>query len=428
MAPRAYGAAKVSFALGALRESVSKPVNLERWPAMAAPSPAPLRATLARVAFRRAARCADIYVRLPNGDSFGSPSGPVLDVINDDAFFTRLGREGKIGFGEGYMAGDWDAPCLVEVLEALARQIDTLIPPRLQWIRRLYEGRHPEHEENDREGSRRNIARHYDLSNDLFALFLDESMTYSSALFDQEHESLARAQEHKIARLLDATRVGRGSRVLEIGTGWGELALQAANRGARVTSVTLSEEQADLARRKVGDAGMSPYVDIRVEDYRDVAGEFDAIISVEMIEAVGEPWWPLYFRTLEERLAPSGRIGLQSILMGHDRLTATKSSWTWIHKYIFPGGLIPSEEAIRGVLGEHTGLRIVDQMRFGSSYATTLREWRERFDANADLVEKLGFDRIFRRMWDFYLAYSEAGFRSGYLDVAQFVLARDDSS
>jgi cyclopropane-fatty-acyl-phospholipid synthase len=252
-------------------------------------------------------------------------------------------------------------------------------------------------------------------------------MTYSSALFDQERETLARAQERKISRLLDATRVGRGSRVLEIGTGWGELALQAARRGARATTVTLSEEQAGLARRRVEAAGMTACIDILVEDYRDVAGQFDAVISVEMIEAVGEGWWPQYFRTLDQILAPSGRIGLQSILMGHDHLTATKSSWTWIHKYIFPGGLIPSEQAIRQVLSEHTSLQVVDQLRFGDSYAATLRRWRDEFDANADVVAQLGFDRTFRRMWDFYLAYSEAGFLSGYIDVAQFVLARDGS-
>jgi cyclopropane-fatty-acyl-phospholipid synthase len=414
----------VSSALDARPERISEAVDLVRWPAMAVPSPAPLRAALARLAFRRAARRAGICVRLADGPSFGSRSGPLLQISNPDAFFARLGRQGKIGFGEAYMAGDWDAPSVVDVLEAMARNIDSLIPPRIQWVRRLYESRHPRDEENSREGARRNVARHYDLSNDLFASFLDKSMTYSSALFDAESETLARAQTRKIDRLLDATGVGRGSRLLEIGTGWGELALQAARRGARVTSVTLSEEQAALARRRVKAAGLTPLIDIRVEDYRDVTGQFDAIVSVEMIEAVGEQWWPEYFRTLDQRLAPTGRVGLQSILMRHDSLTATKSSWTWIHKYIFPGGLIPSEEAIRQVLGAHTDLQVVDQLRFGQSYATTLRRWREEFDVRADVVEGLGFDRTFRRMWDFYLAYSEAGFLSGYIDVAQFVLAR----
>jgi cyclopropane-fatty-acyl-phospholipid synthase len=399
--------------------------DLDRWPAMATPPAAPLRAVLARLAFRRAAERAGIGVRLPDGNFFGSTSGPVMDVVDADAFFSRLGRDGKIGFGEAYMAGDWDAPSVIDVLEAMARQITTLIPPRLQWVRRLYEGSHPDEEDNDRDGARRNIARHYDLSNELFATFLDHSMTYSAALFDAEGASLAQAQQRKIDRLLDATAVGRGTRVLEVGTGWGELALRAAQRGARVTSVTLSEEQARLARRRVEGAGMTAVVDIRVEDYRDVTGQFDAVLSVEMIEAVGERWWPEYFRTLDDRLAPSGRIGLQSILISHDRLRATKSSWTWIHKYIFPGGLIPSEEAIEETLRDHTTLRVVDRLRFGPSYATTLRRWREQFEGQSDEIGSLGFDRTFQRMWNFYLAYSEAGFRSGYLDVAQLVLARN---
>jgi cyclopropane-fatty-acyl-phospholipid synthase len=206
------------------------------------------------------------------------------------------------------------------------------------------------------------------------------------------------------------------------------MALRAALRGARVTTVTLSEEQAALARKRVQQSGMSSAVDVRVEDYRDVTGQFDAVLSVEMIEAVGERWWPEYFRTLEKRLAPGGRIGLQTILMAHDRLQATKASWTWIHKYIFPGGLIPSAQAIRQTVSDYTNLQVVEQSNFGESYAITLRRWRDLFDARSERIERLGFDRTFRRMWDFYLAYSEAGFRSGYLDVAQLVLARGASS
>jgi cyclopropane-fatty-acyl-phospholipid synthase len=417
----------VSSSLDARLDWLPERVDLRRWPALAHPSRAPLHAALARLAFRRAARKAGICVLLPDGRSFGSPSGPLLAIANPDAFFARLGRDGKIGFGEAYMAGDWDAPCLIDVLERMARQIDTLIPPRIQWIRGLYEPAPPGDEDNDRHGARRNIARHYDLSNELFATFLDDSMTYSSALFDSAGLSLAGAQQRKIDRLLDATGVEEGTRVLEIGTGWGALALRAAQRGARVTSVTLSEEQASLARRRVGAAGLSAVVDIRVEDYRDVTGQFDVVLSVEMIEAVGERWWPEYFRTLDDRLAPAGRIGLQSILISHDRLMATKSSWTWIHKYIFPGGLIPSEQAIELALRDHTSLQVVDRIRFGASYAVTLQHWRERFDSRSNDVVQLGFDGTFQRMWDFYLAYSEAGFRSGYLDVAQFVLARADA-
>ena len=400
-------------------------VDGERWPSLTEPRTAPFRAAAARVVIRRAVARAGLHLRFPDGTSLGPPTGPLMVVRRPDAFFTRLGRDGKIGFGEAYMAGDWDAPYLVDVLEAMARHVDTLVPPKVQWVRRLYEPRHPKREDNDREGARRNIARHYDLSNDLFAAFLDESMTYSSALFaGGAEESLFEAQARKMDRLLDVTGVRSGSRVLEIGTGWGALALRAAMRGARVTTVTLSEEQAALARERIARSGMSSAVDVRVEDYRDVTGQFDAVLSVEMIEAVGERWWPEYFCTLEKRLAPSGRIGLQTILMAHDRLQATKASWTWIHKYIFPGGVIPSAHAIRQILGDHTSLDVVDQMHFGESYAITLRRWRDLFDARAERIDQLGFDLTFRRMWDFYLAYSEAGFRSGYLDVAQLVLAR----
>ncbi len=414
----------MSSSLDARPGNRSEAVDLARWPAMATPTPAPARAALAKLALRRATRRAGVCVRMPDGSTFGSRSGPVVEVADPGAFFTRLGRDGKVGFGESYMAGDWDALDVVEVLGALARKIDTLVPPRLQWIRGIYESRHPEHEANDIEGARRNIARHYDLSNELFAAFLDPSMSYSSGLFLAKSDTLAAAQERKIERLLDVTGVARGSRVLEIGTGWGELALRAAARGARVTSVTLSEQQACLARQRVERAGLAALIDIRVEDYREVTGKFDAIVSVEMIEAVGQRWWPEYFRMLDERLSPSGRIGIQSILMAHDRMMATRLSWTWIHKYIFPGGLIPSEQAIQQTLEDHTTLQVVDRFHFGDSYATTLQRWRQRFASNADLVDALGFDRTFRRMWEFYLSYSEAGFRSGYLSVAQLVLTR----
>jgi cyclopropane-fatty-acyl-phospholipid synthase len=402
-------------------------VDLSRWSDLAIPKRSPLRAAIARAIFRRAAQRAGVEVRLPQGGSWGTPGGAVMHLVDPGAFFTRLGREGKIGFGEAYMAGDWDAPYLADVLEAFARQIEVLVPPRLQRLRRAFERRHPGDEQNDRPGSRRNIARHYDISNELFSLFLDESMTYSSALFDQgTDDTLGEAQARKIERLLDATGVVSGSRVLEIGTGWGELAVRAARRGARVTSITLSHEQARWARRRVQQAGLSATVDVRVEDYREVVGQFDAIVSVEMLEAVGERWWPEYVRVLNDRLAPAGRIGLQTILMGHERLMETKQSWTWIHKYIFPGGLIPSEVAIRSTLRNHSTLSVVDQLHFGESYATTLRRWRDRFEARTEQVAQLGFDGTFRRMWNFYLAYSEAGFRSGYLDVAQFVLAKGE--
>jgi cyclopropane-fatty-acyl-phospholipid synthase len=413
-----------------LIERTGRPVkqpDVERWPAMATPAAAPNRAAIARLLLRRVARRTGIRVQFPDGRWFGRPGGPVLFVARPTEFFARVGRHGKIGFGEAYMAGDWDAPGdLARLLAPMAANMRTLVPRRLQWIRRFYEPRHPAAEDNDPDGARRNIARHYDLSNELFALFLDPTMTYSSALFTApEEETLEAAQARKIERLLDAARVGPGSRVLEIGTGWGELALRAARRGATVTTLTLSREQADLARRRIAAAGLSDAVEVRIEDYRHCSGTYDAIVSVEMIEAVGERWWPTYFRTLEKRLAPGGRIALQSILMRHDGMVAARHSWTWIHKYIFPGGLIPSVESIQATVNGHTSLRLLERHHFGLSYAETLARWRDRFVAEEEAVDALGFDRTFRRMWEFYLAYSEAGFRSGYLDVAHLVFVTE---
>ena len=404
-----------------------QPVDHRRWPAMRPPQAAPRRAAIARALLRRVATRTGIRVQMPDGTFIGPADGPQLDLLRPDAFFDRLGRHGKIGFGESYMAGDWDTPDLASVLERMARSIRTLVPPRLQCIRNVYEPRPPRSEDNDPAGARRNISRHYDLSNELFSLFLDQSMTYSAAIFEQPGETLGEAQARKIERLLDATRVQAGSTVLEIGTGWGELAIRAARRGARVTSLTLSREQADLARKRIASEGLSGSVDVLIRDYRRSSGTYDAVVSVEMIEAVGERWWPTFFRTLEARLAPNGRVGLQSILMRHDGMVAARNSWTWIHKYIFPGGLIPSVEAIDSTVASHTGLQALERYHFGMSYAETLRRWRRKFDEEEAAVDALGFDRTFRRMWDFYLAYSEAGFRSGYLDVAQYVFARKDA-
>ena len=396
-----------------------------RWPGLRPPPPAPLRAAVARRLVRRAAAQAGVRFELGPGSAYGPAGGPVMRIRRPAAFFARLGRDGKIGLGEAYMAGDWDCPGdLAHLLETMARHLRTLVPPALQRLRPLYERRVPAAERNDLDGARRNISHHYDLSNEMFALFLDRSMTYSSALFADREEPLEVAQARKFDLLLDSTRVGPGSRVLEIGTGWGELALRAARRGALVTTLTLSEEQAELAGRRIRAEGLSDRVEVRVEDYRRSSGRYDAVVSVEMIEAVGERWWPSYFRAIDDRLVPGGRAGIQSILMGHDALVATRRSWTWIHKYIFPGGIIPSVEAIsQAVAG--TRLALLERRHFGDSYAETLRRWRRAFVEHWPEVQELGFDLYFRRMWEFYLAYSEAGFRSGHLDVAQLVYRKD---
>jgi cyclopropane-fatty-acyl-phospholipid synthase len=323
----------------------------------------------------------------------------------------------------------------------------TLIPEPLQRLRAFYVARAPHTDKNTTSNTRNNIARHYDLSNDMFATFLDSTLSYSSALFEGDEvtggplagervtvstphlvptwDELAEAQGRKVERMLDSAGVGEGTRVLEIGTGWGELAIRAARRGATVVSVTLSSEQQALARERIAAAGFSERVDVELLDYRLVEGEFDAVVSVEMIEAVGHEYWGEYFRTIDRVLAPGGKVAVQAITMPHDRMLATRYTYTWIHKYIFPGGFLPSTQAIVDVNRAETSLRVTERLSFGQHYGETLRLWDERFLGALDRIHQLGFDEVFDRMWHFYLEYSRAGFRSGYLDVQQLVLERE---
>jgi cyclopropane-fatty-acyl-phospholipid synthase len=390
-----------------------------------APLHTPVHTAIARALFHRVVPSLAVRVALPDGRVIGGggPAAPLMRVRSDD-FFRRLGSDGLIGFGEAFMAGDWDADEPAAVLTPFAARMNTLVPAWMQRLRHYYVRHQPSAERNTKAGARANIQRHYDLSNDLFELFLDETMTYSCARFDPgaPGDSLADAQRRKIDALLDATGVGLGSRLLEVGTGWGALAVRAAQRGATVTTLTLSEEQAALARERAQRGGVAGRVDVQLRDYRDVEGRYDAIVSVEMIEAVGAEYWPIYFATLDRALAPGGRIGVQAILLAHDRMLATLDQYTWISKYIFPGGALPSLRAIEETVRGHTALSIESVDAFGADYARTLHAWRERFDAHAREVDALGFDATFRRMWDFYLAYCEAGFATGYLDVVQIVL------
>ncbi|MEV6717706.1 cyclopropane-fatty-acyl-phospholipid synthase family protein [Lentzea sp. NPDC051208] len=390
------------------------------WPGLFTAPRSPMRARVAEALFRKAVRPLAVTVRFPDGRTWGA-GGPEMRIVRPDEFFHRLGADAKIGFGEAYMVGDWEADELADVLSVFAAKLSTLIPPGLQLMRRWAERRQTE--TNDVAGSRQNIHRHYDLSNELFAVFLDETMTYSSALFEGGDADLHTAQLRKIDGVLDYARVRAGSRVLEIGTGWGALAIRAAQRGATVTSLTISAEQRKLALDRVRAAGLHDRVTVELRDYREEHGRYDAVVSVEMIEAVGAQYWPEYFSMLDRVLAPGGRVGLQSITMPHDRMIASKASYTWIHKYIFPGGLIPSVRSIEDSVRENTRLEIVESRSFGLDYAETLRRWRETFLTRWDEVRELGFDDTFRRMWEFYLAYSEAGFRVGYLGVQQFGMA-----
>ena len=404
-------------------------VDASRWPDVATVPHSPVRAAVARRIFRRAVARVPVRV-VESGRCYGAgrPGDPDFTLIRPEAFYHRLGATGTIGFGEAYMAGDWVSDDLAGVLAAFAGHMRELVPAALHRLRHLVLRRTPAGDDNTIEGARRNIHRHYDLSNNLFKTFLDETMTYSSALFDGEpsgcQDDLARAQRRKVDRLLDAAGVRPGKRVLEIGTGWGELAIRAAERGARVTSLTISTEQAELARRRIAEAGLTDRATVLLRDYRDADGSYDAVVSVEMIEAVGANHWDTYFGTIDRLLVPGGRLGLQAILQDDETVRSTGETYTWIRKYIFPGGQIASAEAIARVVSRATSLHISDQYRFGRHYAETLRRWRERFEAAAQAVAQLGFDDTFRRMWSLYLAYSEAGFRTGYLDVAQFTMTK----
>jgi cyclopropane-fatty-acyl-phospholipid synthase len=405
-------------------------VDRQRWPDIAVVPHSPVRAAIARRVFRHAVGRLPLRV-VESGDRWygrGTDADPVFRLVRPDAFFHRLGETGTIGFGEAYMAGDWTTDDLPGVLSAFAANMRNMIPPVLHKLRNAVLTRPPGHHDNTIEGARDNIHQHYDLSNDLFALFLDETMTYSSAIFagdpNGSTESLADAQRRKIDRLLDSTGIGEGTSVLEIGTGWGELALRAAARGANVTTLTISTEQAALANARIKAAGLGERVEVLLRDYREVQGRYDAVVSVEMIEAVGANHWNEYFETIDRVLAPGGRVGLQAILQDDYTVLATKDTYTWIRKYIFPGGQLASVEAIQRTLAAHTSLVVSDRYSFNRHYAETLHRWRARFEEKAAEVDALGFDETFRRMWSFYLAYSEAGFRSGYLDVQQLTLTK----
>jgi cyclopropane-fatty-acyl-phospholipid synthase len=410
--------------------SRATPVDATAWPDVATVPRTPVRAAVAKRIFRRAVAHLPVRVSEAGRRHYGAGSvdDPLLEIVRPDDFYARLGAGGTIGFGEAYMAGDWTADDLAGVLAAFAAHLKEVVPAALQRMRHVVLRRMPQAHDNTVDGARRNIRHHYDLSNDLFKTFLDETMTYSSALFngppEQAREDLATAQRRKIDRLLDAAAVRTGTRVLEIGTGWGELAIRAAGRGAEVTSLTISTEQADLARERIADAGLAERARVLLQDYRQTTGRYDAVVSVEMIEAVGANHWDEYFATVDRLLVPGGRFGLQAILQDDDTVRRTGSTYTWIRKYIFPGGQIASAEAIRRVLNRASSMRIADEYRFGRHYAETLRRWRDRFEAHAREVAALGFDETFRRMWSLYLAYSEAGFRTGYLDVAQYTLTK----
>lgn len=418
------------------------------WPGLFDHARAPLHASIAKGVVRGAIRKLPVTLVLPDGTRWGT-GGPELQV-RSESFFDRLGRDGLIGLGEAWMTGELTAGGwvpgsdlnaaqinaatdeLAAGLTVLATRMSTLVPAPLQKLRKAWQATTPPSEENTLAGSAENIHRHYDLSNDLFEVFLDPTMMYSSAWYlpgEHPEQDLEKAQLRKIDGVLDLAKVRPGMKILEIGSGWGGLAMRAvAERDVDVVTLTLSREQKSLAEKRIAAAGLSHRIEVRLEDYRAHAAEhqggYDAVVSVEMIEAVGEKYWPDYFAAIERMLTPTGWLGLQAITLDHARLIATRNSYTWVHKYIFPGGLLPSLTAIDETLAKATGLTMLESRRLGRSYDPTLAAWRHRFNENLPRIGELGFDETFIRMWNFYLAYTQAGFASGYIDDWQLGIGR----
>ena len=358
----------------------------------------------------------------------GLQPGPhAMLEISDWRVFGRLMRSGDIGFAEAYRDGLWETDDLRTLLRFAAMNGDALEAAiRGGWAGRLlYRIRHL-FRRNSRAGSRRNIHAHYDLGNDFYRLWLDPGMTYSAAWFDGGNRDLAAGQRAKYERILQHLHIGEGAHILEIGCGWGAFAeYAAATRGCRVTGITLSTEQLAWANRRIQNADLSDLVEFRLQDYRDLQGQFDAVVSIEMLEAVGEAYWPTYFGKLRQVLRPGGRAMIQTITIAEDRFQRYRRGTDFIQQYIFPGGMLPSMQRLAAETAA-VGLIAHDTGGFGRDYAETLRLWLQRFDASRASVSALGFDERFRRVWRFYLAYCEAGFREGWTDVHQIQLVRPD--
>ena len=376
-------------------------------------------------------RFGSLDVQLPDGSSahFGVAEGPRAGLrIRDWAVCAAAMRSGDIGFAESYMAGHWSSPALHALLELFIRNREALesVVYGHWWGALLHRVRHLLNR-NSRKGSRKNIHAHYDLGNSFYQLWLDTSMNYSSAWFDGDAtRSLSSAQTAKMRRALQQCRVELGSRVLEIGCGWGAVAECAARDfGAHLTGVTLSSEQLDWGRARLQGAGLSDQAELRFQDYRDISdAPFDAVVSIEMFEAVGREFWGSYFKTVHDNLKPGGRACIQTITIRDDLFERYTRSTDFIQQYIFPGGMLPSPSQFR-LQARRAGLRVEAELAFGSDYAETLKRWREAFLRQEGLVLEQGFDTRFIRLWEFYLAYCEAAFDAGNTDVMQFTLVRD---
>jgi cyclopropane-fatty-acyl-phospholipid synthase len=381
-----------------------------------------------------------ILVRLPDGTEtlVGTPAeGKDTAILNihSQAFFRRILFDGEIGFGEGYMEGDWSTPELTPVIAALIDNLEHI--PQMSgsqskaiafhllgtlnkfahWRRR-----------NTRDNSKRNISEHYDLSNEFYSLWLDETLTYSSAWFEGQ-ESLKTAQENKFHRLCEKMRLQPGMEVLEIGCGWGGFSIYAARHfGVRVTAITISEAQFEKAGARVREEGLENSIQVLLSDYRDVKGQFDAIASIEMLEAVGHQFLKDYFAQCHRLLKPHGRVGLQVIVCPDSRYEAMRKSVDWIKKHIFPGGQLPSVKAVIDSVNATGDLYLHHLESFGMHYARTLNIWRDQFNRKKDAVLDLGFDETFLRKWNYYLAYCEAAFASRNINVSQMILSRPNNT
>lgn len=346
-----------------------------------------------------------------------------LSIRNSRAV-RRVLAGGDIGFAEGYIAGDWTTPDLPKLMTVLAANFDALESLGLGgfWSR-LFEFRRKWLQANTRSGSRRNIHAHYDLGNDFYEAWLDETMTYSSGMFGREDETLSGAQLRKYRSIAEVADLKPGQTVLEIGCGWGGFAEFAAREYAcRVTAVTISEAQHDYARRRISEAGLQDKVEVVLRDYRDLAGHYDRIVSIEMFEAVGERYWPTFFEVLRRRLAPGGRAALQVITIREDLFPVYRSRVDFIQRYVFPGGMLPSVKRLHEAAGA-AGLASGELRRFGLDYARTMRSWYERFERAWPSLAGERFDERFHRVWAFYLAYCEAGFATRRTDVVQLGLS-----
>ncbi|WP_440996480.1 class I SAM-dependent methyltransferase [Arhodomonas sp. SL1] len=373
-------------------------------------------------------RCGTLSGTLPDGRGFrivGAEAGGegALHLRAPGRLLLRCAARGAEGFAEGYMAGDWDSPDLAALLSVMADNEAAFGQREARLLTAAELTVHRWRNRNTLRGSRRNIAAHYDLGNDFYRLWLDETMTYSAALFTHPGQPLAEAQRAKYDALIDGLDAGPGAHILEIGCGWGGFALRAAERGFHVTGITLSAEQLAWAREAVAAAGLEQRVTLRLQDYRDLEGCFDHVVSIEMLEAVGEAYWPRYFAALARHVRPGGRIGLHSITIDGDHFAAYRRNPDFIQRYIFPGGMLPTRERLL-TEAETAGLRVLACDGLGDHYAETLARWHRRFRAQEDTVRAQGFDRRFRRMWRYYLAYCEAGFRIGRVDLQRLILQR----